>query len=186
MMLLRPSLRALGSGEAGKPGSATLSLFKYTFLTRAWPTWARYAVTAAIVLATWSVRLALHTWFPGSPFLLFFLAIIFCAALFDHGTSIFAVLLSAGLAKWFLIEPTGTLNVVRTEDVVDLSLFIAIGLLSGAVLEALHKVAHDLADANELLVASEGERICCCRKRRTGSRTSSRCSLRYFGCSSAQ
>jgi two-component sensor histidine kinase len=157
-MLLRPSLRALGSREPGKPGSATLSLFKYTFLTRAWPTWARYAATAVIVLATLGIRLALHTWFPGSPFLLFFLAIIVCAALFDHGTGIFAVLLSAGLAKWFLIEPTGTLNVVRTEDIAGLAVFVAIGLVSGAILEALHKVAHDLANANELLVASEGEK----------------------------
>jgi two-component system, sensor histidine kinase PdtaS len=157
-MLLRPSLRALGSREPGKPGSATLSLFKYTFLTRAWPTWARYAATTVIVLATLGIRLALHAWFPGSPFLLFFLAIIVCAALFDHGTGIFAVLLSAGLAKWFLIEPTGTLNVVRTEDIAGLSVFVAIGLVSGAILEALHKVAHDLADANELLVASEGEK----------------------------
>ncbi len=157
-MLLRPSLRALGTGESGKPGSATLFLFKYTFLTRAWPTWARYAATAVIVLATLGIRLALHAWFPGSPFLLFFLAIIVCAALFDHGTGIFAVLLSAGLAKWFLIEPTGTLNVVRTEDIAGLAVFVAIGLVSGAILEALHKVAHDLADANELLVASEGEK----------------------------
>jgi two-component sensor histidine kinase len=156
--VLRPSLRALGTGQPGKPGSVTLSLFKYTFLTRAWPTWARYAATAAIVLATLGIRLALHAWFPGSPFLLFFLAIIVCAALFDHGAGIFAVLLSAGLAKWFLIEPTGTLNVVRTEDIAGLSVFIAIGLLSAAVLEALHKVAHDLADANDQLVASEGDK----------------------------
>jgi two-component sensor histidine kinase len=47
---------------------------------------------------------------------------------------------------------------VRTEDIAGLSVFVAIGLVSGAILEALHKVAHDLADANELLVASEGEK----------------------------
>lgn len=110
------------------------------------------------MLAALGIRLALHAWFPGSPFLLFFLAIIVCAALFDHGAGIFAVLFSAGLAKWFLIEPTGTLNVVRTEDIAGLSVFIAIGLISAAILETLHKVAHDLADANEQLVASEGEK----------------------------
>jgi two-component sensor histidine kinase len=157
-MVLRPSLRALGSAEAGKPGSATLSLFKYTFLTRAWPTWARYAATVMIVVATLMARLALDAWFPGSPFLLFFLAIILCSALFDHGAGMFSVLLSAALAKWFLIEPTGTFNVQRSEDIVGISVFIAIGLISAAVLEALHRVAHDLADANEMLVASEGEK----------------------------
>jgi two-component system, sensor histidine kinase PdtaS len=158
MVVLRPSLRALGSSEPGKQRSLTLSLFKYTFLTRAWPTWARYAATIAIVAATLAVRLALHAWFPGSPFLLFFLAIILCSALFDHGAGMFSVLLSAALAKWFLIDPTGTLNVLRSEDIVGLSVFIAIGLISASVLEALHRVAHDLADANEMLVASEGEK----------------------------
>jgi two-component sensor histidine kinase len=156
--LLRPSLHTLGSARPGKPGSKTLSLFKYTFLTRAWPTWARYAATAAIVVATLAVQLALHAWFPGSPFLLFFLAIILCSALFDHGAGVFSVLLSAALAKWFLIEPSGSLNVLRSEDIVGLSVFIAIGLISAAILEALHRVAHDLADANEMLVASEGEK----------------------------
>jgi two-component sensor histidine kinase len=156
--VLRPSLRALGKAEAGKRRSMTLSLFKYTFLTRAWPTWARYAATVAIVAATLMARLALHAWFPGSPFLLFFLAIILCSALFDHGAGMFSVMLSAVLAKWFLIEPAGTLNVERAEDIVGISVFIAIGLISAAVLEALHRVAHELADANELLVASEGEK----------------------------
>jgi two-component sensor histidine kinase len=157
-MLLRPSVRALGSGEPGKRRSLTLTLFKYSFVTRAWPTWARYAATAAIVVTVLAVRLALHECFPGSPFLLFFLAIILCSALFDHGAGMFSVLLSAVLAKWFLIEPTGTLNVVRSEDIVGLSVFIAIGLISAAVLEALHRVAHELADANEMLTASEGEK----------------------------
>ena len=156
--MLRPSLRMLGQAHPGEPGSTTLYLFKYTFITRAWPTWARYAATAAIVLATFGIQLVFHAWFPSSPFLLFFLAIILCAALFDHGAGIFAVLLSAGLAKWFLIEPTGTLNVVRAEDIVGLAVFIAIGLISAAILEALHKVAHDLANANEMLTASEAEK----------------------------
>src|SRR5215207_1111544 len=137
---------------------AMLSLFEYTFRTRAWPTWARYAATCAIVVAILLVRLALQAQFPGSPFLLFMLAVILCSALFDHGAGIFSVLLSAALAKWFLIEPTGGLTVLRSEDIVGLSVFIAIGLISAAILEALHRVAHDLADANEMLVASEGEK----------------------------
>src|SRR4051812_8887361 len=65
-----------------------LSLFQYTFRTRAWPTWARYAATCAIVVTTLLVRLALQAQFPGSPFLLFMLAVILCSALFDHGCGI--------------------------------------------------------------------------------------------------
>ena len=38
----------------------TLSLIKYTFLTRAWPTWARYFATFLIVLATLVMRVAIE------------------------------------------------------------------------------------------------------------------------------
>jgi two-component sensor histidine kinase len=158
MKLPLPSLRAPGSRNPDKPGSATLSLFKYTFLTRAWPIWARYVVTALIVLAALGLKLAVRAYFPGSPFLLFFFAIILSSALFDYGSGIFAVLLSAGLAKWFLIEPAGTLYIERTEDVFGLSIFIAIGLVTAAILEALHRVARDLADTNELLLQSEADK----------------------------
>src|SRR5215207_10411704 len=130
---------------------AMLSLFEYTFRTRAWPTWARYAATCAIVVAILLVRLALQAQFPGSPFLLFMLAVILCSALFDHGCGIFSVLLSAALAKWFLIEPKGSLGVHSMGDIVGLSFFIAIGLITATILEALHRVASDLIDANQQL-----------------------------------
>jgi two-component system, sensor histidine kinase PdtaS len=156
--VLPPSLRRLGSAHPKQPGSRTVALFRYTFLTRSWPVWARYLTTAAIVLSALALRLALDPFLEGSPFLLFVVAIILCAALFDHGSGIFAVLLSAALAKWFLIEPTGTLKVQDTADVVGLAFFIGIGLLTAAVLEALHRVAADLIEANERLIASEQEK----------------------------
>jgi K+-sensing histidine kinase KdpD len=128
---------------------AMLSLFEYTFRTRSWPTWARYAATCAIVVAILLVRLALQAQFPGSPFLLFMLAVILCSALFNHGCGIFSVLLSAALAKWFLIEPKGSLGVHSMGDIFGLSFFIAIGLITATILEALHRVASDLIDANQ-------------------------------------
>ena len=57
-----------------------MSIFRHTFLTRGWPTWARYTVTVLIVFASLGLRLALGHYLPGSPFLLFFLAIIVCSA----------------------------------------------------------------------------------------------------------
>ena len=104
------------------------------------------------------LRLALGDLFQGYPFLFFFLEILASAALFNRGSGIFAVLLSAVLAKWFLIPPTGTLNIATTTDVIALSSFIAVGLVSAAVLEALHRVASDLVEANQKLVASESEK----------------------------
>jgi two-component sensor histidine kinase len=135
-----------------------LPLFEYTFRTRAWPTWARYAATCAVVIVMLLVRLAIPVQFPGSPFLLFMLAVIICAALFNHGCGIFAVLLSALLAVWFLIEPKGALTSPAAEDVFGLSFFVAIGLITATILEALHRVAADLIEANQLLVASEADK----------------------------
>ena len=60
------------------------------------------------------LRLALGDLFQGYPFLFFFLAILASAALFNRGSGILAVLLSV-LAKWFLIPPTGTLNIATSQ-----------------------------------------------------------------------
>jgi two-component system, sensor histidine kinase PdtaS len=137
---------------------ASENMARYTFVSRAWPSWARYLATVLIVCAMLALRLALGDLFQGYPFLFFFLAILASAALFNRGTGILAVLLSAVLAKWFLIPPTGTLNIATTTDVIALSSFIAVGLVSAAVLEALHRVASDLVEANQKLVASESEK----------------------------
>jgi two-component system, sensor histidine kinase PdtaS len=158
MRFLTSSFDVLGRVHPRRPGSRTLSLFKYTFISRAWPSWARYFATVLIVCAMLSLRLALGDLFQGYPFLFFFLAILASSALFNRGSGILAVLLSAVLAKWFLMPPTGTLSIATTADVIALSSFIAVGLLSAAVLEALHRVASDLVEANQKLVASESEK----------------------------
>ena len=158
MRFLSSAFDVLGRVHPRRPGSRTLSLFRYTFVSRAWPSWARYLATVLIVCAMLGLRLALGDLFQGYPFLFFFLAILASAALFNRGSGILAVLLSAVLAKWFLIPPTGTLNIATTTDVIALSSFIAVGLVSAAVLEALHRVASDLVEANQKLVASESEK----------------------------
>jgi two-component system, sensor histidine kinase PdtaS len=156
--VLIPSRKLLTGDNPNRPGSSTLSLLRHTFLTRAWPIWARYTVTVLAVIAALGFSLVLPQHLPGAPFLPFFLAIIICSALFDHGSGIVAVLLSAALAKWYLIAPIGTLNVNSADDVAGLALFIAIGLITAGILEALHRVASDLTKANERLVASEGDK----------------------------
>ena len=105
--MLIPSRKLLTGDNPNRPGSSTLSLLRHTFLTRAWPIWARYTVTVLAVIAALGFSLVLPQHLPGTPFLPFFLAIIICSALFDHGSGIVAVLLSAALAKWYLIAPIG-------------------------------------------------------------------------------
>jgi two-component system, sensor histidine kinase PdtaS len=80
------------------------------------------------------------------------------SALFDHGTGVFAVLLSAALAKWFFVQPIHSLDIGRAGDVADLAVFVAIGILSATIFEALHRVASDLASANRRLLAAEGDK----------------------------
>jgi two-component system, sensor histidine kinase PdtaS len=137
---------------------STIGLFTRTFRTRGWPVWARYLCTAGIVLAALAVRLALQPVLPGYQFLLFFAAIITCAVLFDRGSGIVAVLLSAGLAAFFLIEPEWSFEIEETRHVYGLSLFIAIGLATAGIIEALHTAVKELADANERLAAADREK----------------------------
>jgi two-component sensor histidine kinase len=138
-----------------------LNLIGLTLVTRTWPTWLRYLTTVLIVLATLLVRTALQSGIPenipGSPFLLFFLAIILCSALFDHGTGIFAVLLSALLSKWFFIAPVGSLAAAGPE-LLGVFFFVVIGLITAGIAEALHRVAADLTKANKGLIAAEAEK----------------------------
>lgn len=135
-----------------------LSLFKYTFATRSWPAWARYLATLVIITGMLGLRLATQGQIPGTPYLFFFLGIIVASALFNHGTGVFAVLLSAALAKWFLIEPTGTLDVAGPHEIVGLSIFVAVGIITAGILETLHRIASDLISANRHLIVAEREK----------------------------
>lgn len=138
-----------------------LNLIGLTLVTRTWPTWLRYLTTVLIVLASLFVRSALQSGIaenvPGSPFLLFFLAILLSAALFDHGTGIFAVILSALLSKWFFIAPTGSLA-ASGPNLLGLFFFVVIGLIAVGIAEALHRVAADLTKARQRLIAAEAEK----------------------------
>ena len=80
--------------------------------TRRWPTWARYAVTVAIVAAAFLLRRAADPILPqGYPYLLAFLAVLLSAALFDHAAGLLAAALSGALAAYFYLPPLGSLAV---------------------------------------------------------------------------
>jgi two-component system, sensor histidine kinase PdtaS len=155
--LLHSSLAVLDQ-VAPESGSRTPVLFHYTLLTRGWPTGVRYLATLLIVSTMLALGLALDEHFHGFPFLLFSFAILISSALFDRGSGAFSVLLSGFFAKWFFIAPTGTIRVENTGDLIALSCFMALGLAIAAVVEALHRVASDLVEANQKLTASENEK----------------------------
>ncbi|MFL5189192.1 MAG: DUF4118 domain-containing protein [Microvirga sp.] len=101
-------------------------LFRHTLVTRGWPTWARYLCATVIVLAAFLVRLSLGGFLPGYPFLLFFAAIMANAVLFDRGSGIYSVALSALLSVYFFMKPIGSLRIGEPRNVVGLIFFLAI------------------------------------------------------------
>ena len=156
--MLHSSLAVLDQAVSEKSGSRTPFLFHYTFLARGWPTWVCYLATLLIVSAMLALGLALDEHFHGLPFLFLFFAIIISSGVFDRGSGAFAVLLSVILANWFFMSPTGTIRVENTGDLIALSCFMALGLATAAIVEALHRVASSLLKTNQKLTASENEK----------------------------
>lgn len=62
------------------------------------------------------------------PFILFYPTIMLIALLGGFGPGLFATLLSAGMADYFLMEPLNSFAIQATRDIVGLLLFVAMGL----------------------------------------------------------
>ena len=115
------------------------------YIGSGWPRWARYACTTAIVLATGWICLQLDI---DPPYLLFFPAIFFCAAAFDRGSGFLATLLSVLFAAYQLVAPLNP--AVRTQDEIQLALFVVIGLAVAWLVEALRARIIELSKEKEL------------------------------------
>ncbi|WP_255616742.1 sensor histidine kinase [Microvirga puerhi] len=111
-------------------------------------------IVAGMVL----LRQSLAVYVPAPLYLLFFPAILINAALFDRGTGIYSVVLSAALARYFYFEPTGSFALADARTNVGLLLFIGIGCAISFIIEALHTTAHRLIEANQRLAAAEREK----------------------------
>lgn len=127
--------------------------------TRTLPAPARYGITCALVGAVFLLRRAADPWLPDSyPFLLFFVAILLAAALFDHGCGFLAVILSALLSAWAYLPPVGVMRVAGDGNLLALGLFVAIGAVMALVIEMLHRALADLSRSNAALQRSERTR----------------------------
>lgn len=120
------------------------------------PTWLRYLATTAIVAAVFVLRRLLDPVLPeGYPFLLFFVAVMLSAAVFNSGSGFLATGLSAVLAAYFYLpeleNPTG----VPLRQVAALVIFVVISATMTLIIEALHKAVAELRrseHARELLL----------------------------------
>lgn len=133
-------------------GSPFKGVFARPFPSRGWPIWARYGASAAIVTAVLMLRLWLDPYLPRYPILLFFIPTFACALLFDRGTGVFSVLLSAACIAYFLLPPIHSLAVSDSQNVLGLAIFVAIGLAIAAVIETLHRALYRLTKVNDQLL----------------------------------
>jgi PAS domain S-box-containing protein len=117
---------------------------------RGMPVWLRYLLTVVIVLACFLVR-SLIPGAQGYPFLFFLPAIVLASFLFDRGSGFLATFVSTGLAIYFFIEPRDTFVLRNIGEVVGVSAFLAVGLFTAAVIEALRTTVDDLVASEESL-----------------------------------
>jgi two-component sensor histidine kinase len=127
--------------EANVPDRPLKNLFQRTLVPRELPLWARYSIITILVALAGQAQLAAD--FGRYPFLLFFPVIFLSGVVFDRGTSLFATLLSAALAAYYFLPPHG-LGVAEAKDLVALALFMAIGIATSVLIEALHRAYESL------------------------------------------
>jgi two-component sensor histidine kinase len=88
------------------------------------------------------------------PSLVYLLAVLLAAALFDHGCGLFATALCAALAWTFYVPPPGSLAIDDGRYVLSLAVFAAIGAVMSWTIESLHRALADTQAANEELRAA--------------------------------
>jgi len=116
---------------------------------RTMPVWARYTITAVVVLAAAWIDYAAGPSFPY-PSLPFVVAIAIVSFLFDRGSGILATVLSAFFG-WFLFPETGA------REYLSLAFLLAFGVFMASIIEALRFSVEQLAEANEDLQMSRDE-----------------------------
>jgi len=98
-----------------------------------------------------------------SPYLGFLPAVILAAMIFDRGSGVLATIFSAVLAVYFFVEPVHTFQLARPMDVINLCLFLGVGLSIAGAIEALHNAYVEAEGTNRSLAeararAEAGER----------------------------
>lgn len=131
-------------------------LFEQPLVTRSWPTAARYGVTLLMVLAALAATEWLQPHMNGHTFTFFYAVVVAAGVMFNHGSSIVALLLSAILADYFFLEPVSSLDIKA--EIVPWLAFVLICLVIGVVVEAMHVAVHRLHAANQALASSDSEK----------------------------
>jgi two-component sensor histidine kinase len=117
---------------------------------RSLPLAVQYGASALIAFAFFGLRYLLGGLDLDAEqlplFLIFIPAVVLAAFLFDRGSGYFAVAVSTGLGLYFMLDPRQPFARPGTIDGVRIASFVAIGLLTAAIVQMLRRHAGDLAE----------------------------------------
>lgn len=119
-----------------------------------------YAIAVVAVVAAWLLRKWLDPYLPGYvPFSTFYLAVVVTGWLAGFGPAAAATMLSAVIARFNYMEPTGSLEINTVLHAVSLGVFVIAGIIISAVTAALHAALRRIqalsAELDELRRASK-------------------------------
>jgi PAS domain S-box-containing protein len=116
----------------------------------------RYGIAVLAVAATLGLRLLLHPILgTGSPFLAFTLAVLVASGLGGWGPGLLALALSILASDYFFLTPQGQFGLSGSYQVVQVGLFLGIGVLICAINNRLVSSAVRVHLANEALGLTE-------------------------------
>lgn len=121
------------------------------------PPYIRYAAAAAMVLAAFALRMALHDAAGRYGFIVYVPPILLASLLFDRGTGVFALVLSAALTASIMLWEHNV-----GEHIAALIVFAATTAPLVIIAEGLHralKEAHEARQAQTLLLAEMTHRV---------------------------
>ncbi len=125
------------------------SLHSLALASRKMPVAIRYLITASAVLVLMWAWMHTDANTQRYPYLIFIPIIFASGALLDSGNGFFATLLSAAVVDHYVLPPVGSLAVASGDDQISLALFVIVGFIIAAVVEALHVGLVNLAIEHE-------------------------------------
>lgn len=124
-------------------------LHNIALASRTIPVSVRYLITIATVSIVMWAWMQTDAHAQRYPFLIFIPVIFACGAFLDRGNGFLATILSAGMSDYYMLPTLGSLTVANGDDQIALALFIVVGFMIAAVVEALHVGLVDLAIEHE-------------------------------------
>lgn len=104
--------------------------------------WVGYALAALLSVLALLIRLELGPALSGVPFLTFFAAVFLVAFFGGTAPALVTILITALMADYFLIDPTGTLEMRMPSGVIAVGLYVVVTGTVSALIEALFR-AHE-------------------------------------------